>query len=346
LSRTPALIHPKPGGMKIPSIIRFLQLGGPEVLSFEDAPLQQPQKGEARIRVRAVGLNRADVLFTRGQYLEQPKLPARVGYEAAGVVDTVGEGVDPSWIGKEVAIIPAFSLNQYGVLGEQAVVPARTLVEFPKKLTIEQAAAAWMQYLTAYGALVFYGKIGAGDFVSIPAASSSVGLAALQIVRGAGATAIAVTRKSTKKSELIALGAHHVIASEEEDYVARIKEITGGKGVRISFDPVAGPFVEQLAAASAQDGILFIYGALSMQPTPFPLLQSFRNAVSLRAYSLGEITLNPERLAVAKQYIFERLADGRFVPKIAKTFPYKDTVEAFNCLESNQQVGKIVITVP
>ena len=330
----------------MPTIVRFHELGGPEVLKIEEAPLQQPGKGEVRLRVQAVGLNRAEALFTRGQYLEQPKLPARIGYEAAGVVDAVGEGVDPGWLGKSVATIPVFSLNQYGVLGEQTVVPVHALGEYPENLTTAKAAAAWMQYLTAYGALVFFGRIGTGDFVSIPAASSSVGLAAIQMVRDAGATAIAVTRRSTKKNELIALGAHHVIASEEEDYVARVREITGGKGVRVTFDPVAGPFVEKLAAAAAQEGIIFLYGGLSMQPTPFPLFQSFRNAVSLRAYSLREITPKPERLAEAKKYIVERLADGRFVPKIAKTFPYRDTVEAYRYLESNQQVGKVVITVP
>lgn len=330
----------------MPSIVRFHELGGPEVLRIDEVPLQQPGKGEVRLCVQAAGLNRAEALFTRGQYLEQPKLPSRIGYEVAGVVDAVGESVDSSWIGKKAATIPAFGMNQHGTLGEQAVVPAIALTEYPANLTAEQAAASWMQYLTAYGALVFYGKVGPGDFVSIPAASSSVGLAAIQIVRDAGATAIAVTRKSVKKEELISLGAHHVIASEEEDYVARVNEITGGKGVRITFDPVAGPFVEKLAAAAAQEGLIFIYGGLSMQPTPFPLFQSFRTAVSLRAYSLREITMRPDRLAPARKYVFDRLADGPFVPKIAKTFPYKDTVEAYRYLESNQQVGKVVITVP
>lgn len=328
------------------TIVRFHELGGPEVLKIEDLPLLEPGKGEVRLRVQAAGLNRAEALFTRGQYLEQPKLPSRIGYEVAGVVDAVGEGVDKSWIGKRAATVPAFSMNQNGTLGEQAVVPAFALAEYPSNLTTEQAAASWMQYLTAYGALVFYGKVGPGDFVSIPAASSSVGLAAIQMVRDAGATAIAVNRKSAKKDELIKLGAHHVIASEEEDYVARVKEITGGKGVRVTFDPVAGPFVEKLAAASAQEGVIFIYGGLSMQPTPFPLFESFRTAVSLRAYSLREITTIPERLPAAKKFVYDRLADGRFLPKIAKTFAYADTVEAYRYLESNQQVGKVVIRVP
>jgi NADPH:quinone reductase-like Zn-dependent oxidoreductase len=325
------------------TIVRFHELGGPEVLKFEEIPLQQPGKGEVRLRVQAAGLNRAEALYCRGQYLEQPRLPSRIGYEVAGVVDAVGEGVDASWIGKNVATIPAYSMNEYGTLGEQAVVPAYALTEYPKNLTPEQAASAWMQYLTAYGALVFYGKVGAGDFVSIPAASASVGLAAIDIVRDAGATAIAVTRTSVKKDALIALGAHHVIASGEEDYAARVKEITGGKGTRLIFDPVAGPYVETLAAGAAQDAMLFIYGGLSMQPTPFPLMQSFRTGLSVRAYSVREITTKPERLAAAKKYVYDRLADGRFVPKIAKTFAYKDTVEAYRYLESNEQVGKVVI---
>jgi NADPH:quinone reductase-like Zn-dependent oxidoreductase len=330
----------------MPSIVRFHQLGGPEVLQIEDVPLQQPGKGEVRLRVEAAGLNRAEALFTRGQYLEQPKLPARIGYEVAGVVDAVGDGVDQGWIGKRAATIPGFSLNDYGALGEQAVVPVKVLTEYPSKLTSAQAASVWMQYLTGYGALVFYGKVVAGDFVAIPAASSSVGLAAIQIVRDAGATAIAVTRTSSKRDELIALGAQHVIASEEEDYPARVKEITQGRGVRITFDPVAGPFVHKLAAAAAQEGVVFIYGGLSMQPTPFPLFESFRNGVSLRAYSVREVTILPDRLGPAKKYVLDRLANGRFVPKIAKTFAYKDTVEAYQYLESNQQVGKVVITVP
>lgn len=330
----------------MPTIVRFHQLGGPEVLKIEDAPLQQPGPNEVRLRVQAAGLNRAEALFTRGQYLEQPKLPARIGYEAAGVVEALGEGVDPSWLGKKVATIPAFAISRYGTLGEQTVVPENALTEYPANLTSEQAAASWMQYLTAWGALVFYGEVRTGDFVSIPAASSSVGLAAIQIVRDAGATAIAITRKSSKKDDLIALGAHHVIASEEEDYVARVNAITSGKGTRITFDPVAGPFVENLTAAAAQEGVIFIYGALSMQPTPFPLFQSFRNAASVRAYSVREVVSVPERLATAKKYIYDRLADGRFVPKIARTFAYKNTVEAYRFLESNQQVGKVVISVP
>ena len=209
-------------------------------LKLEDAPSAQPGKGEAKLRVQAVGLNRAEAIYIRGRYLEQPQLPSKLGYEAAGVVEAVGEGVDKSWIGKTVATVPGFSQNRYGVLGEEAIVPANMLAEYPAKLSPAQGAAIWMQYLTAYGALVTAGGVKKGDFVSIPAASSSVGLAAIQMVKAEGGTAIAATRRSKKRDELLALGADHVIATAEEDYVARVKEITGGKGVRLTFDPVAG----------------------------------------------------------------------------------------------------------
>lgn len=328
------------------TIVRFHQLGGPENLKLEQLPTQEPGKGEVRLRVQASGLNRAESMYYHGIYLEQAQLPSRIGYEVAGVVEAVGEGVDGKWIGKAVATIPGFSQNRYGTLGEEAVVPVGALGEYPANLTATQAAAIWMQYLTAYGALVHIGGVKAGDFVSIPAASSSVGLAAIQIVRDAGATAIAVTRTVAKRAELLALGAKHVIASEEEDYVAQVQEITGGKGARLTFDPVAGPFVEKLAAAAAPGGIIFEYGGLSLAPTPFPLLAALGKGLSVRGYSLFEIRRDPKLLEIAKKYVFDRLADGRFVPKIAKTFPFKETVEAYKYLESNQQVGKVVITVP
>jgi NADPH:quinone reductase-like Zn-dependent oxidoreductase len=330
----------------MPTIVRFHQLGSPENLKLEEAPSQQPGKGEVLLRVHAAGLNRAESMFYHGIYLEQPQLPSRLGYEVAGVVHAIGEGVDQSWLGKPVSTVPGFSMTRYGTLGEEAVVPAGALAEYPANLTPTQAAAIWMQYLTAYGALVHLGGVKAGDFVSIPAASSSVGLAAIQIVRDAGATAIAVTRTSAKKAELLALGAHHVIASAEEDYAARVREITGGKGARLTFDPVAGPFLEQLAAGAAQGGIIFEYGWLSLQPTPFPLFQALGHGLIIRGYVLMEVTLNPPVAEVAKKYVYDRLANGRFVPKVAKTFALADTVAAYEFLESNQQVGKVVITVP
>ncbi len=329
----------------MPKIVRFHQFGGPENLRVDELPSQQPGENEVRLRVEAVGLNRAESMFFHDQYLEHAELPSRLGYEAAGIVDVVGPGVDKSWIGKRASTIPGFLMTQYGILGEEAVVPAAMLGEFPEKLSAVEGAAIWMQYLTAWGALVHYGQVAKGDFVVITAASSSVGIAAIEIVKDAGGIAITATRTSKKRDELLSLGADHVIATEEEDLVARVKEITGGKGARIVFDPISGPIVEKLAEATAPLGIIFEYGALSYEPTPFPLFAALSKGLTVRGYTLREIAHSPEILSIAKKYIYDRLADGRFVPKIAKTFPLAQTVEAYQYLESNAQVGKVVITV-
>jgi NADPH:quinone reductase-like Zn-dependent oxidoreductase len=329
----------------MPKVVRFYVLGGPENLRLEDQPSQQPAVGEVRLRVQAVGLNRAEALYMRGYYFEKPQLPSRLGYEAAGVVEEVGPGVDRGLIGKHVSTTPGISQNQYGVLGEEAIVPASLIAEYPPQLSPEEGASIWMQYLTAWGALVHLGKVGAGDAVVIPAASSSVGIAAIQIVKDEGGVSIAATRTSKKRQQLLDLGANYVIATEEEDLPARVKEITNGRGARLIFDPVGGPYVATLAEAAASGGIIFEYGGLSMQPTPFPATPAITKALSLRGYSLREFRNQPALIGEAMSYVYERLQKGRFTPKIARTFPLAQAAAAYQYLESNAQVGKVVITV-
>jgi NADPH:quinone reductase-like Zn-dependent oxidoreductase len=329
----------------MPKVVRFHELTGPTALKFEDHPSREPKNGEVRIRVQAVGLNRAEALYTRGQYLEQPRLPSGLGYEAAGIVEAVGPGVEPSLIGRRIATVPGFSINDYGVLGEEAIVPVANIAAYPDKLTPTQAAAMWMQYLTAWGGLVNLGRIAKGDFVVITAASSSVGVAAIQIAKEQGAVSIATTRTSKKREELHELGADHVIATAEEDLISRVEHITDGKGARVLFDCIAGPFVEQLCAAASMHAILIEYGSLSLQPTPFPLIVAMRKQLTMRAYSLREVNADHDLSRTAREYVFDRVADGRFQIKIAKIFPFADTVKAYQYLESNEQIGKVVITL-
>jgi NADPH:quinone reductase-like Zn-dependent oxidoreductase len=333
----------------MPRIVRLHAFGGPENLRIEDSPSQQPGAGEVRLRVAAASVTRDHFMFMsgrqfRGHGFVQPKLPSRLGYEAAGVVEAIGAGVDHAWIGKRVSTILGFDESRHGTLGEEAIVPVEFLTEYPSRLTVAQAAAFWVPYLTAYGGLVAIAHIERGDFVSIPAGPSSVGLAAIQIVRDAGATAIALSRTRTKKEDLIALGAHYVIATGEEDYEGRIREITSGRGVRVTFDPLGGPFLERLAAAAAPGGIVIEYGVLSGQPAPFPVMPVIGKGLWLRGYTVGEIVRDPQTASAAKQYIYDRLADGRFEPKIAKTFPLEQTVDAYRYVESNQQLGRVVVT--
>jgi NADPH:quinone reductase-like Zn-dependent oxidoreductase len=326
-------------------IVRFHKTGPAEVLQFDELPLPEPGPGEILLRVKALGLNRAEIMFRNGQYLETPVPPSQNGYEAAGIIEAVGPGVDPSWIGKIVSTVPGtFKLNNHGVYGEVAVVPLFGIAEYPSTLTFEQGASIWMQYLTVYGGLVWLAQVAKGDFVVITAASSSVGIAAIEMVKVEGATSIAVTRTRAKKAELLKQGADHVIVTDEEDLVGGVNEITSGKGARIVFDPIGGKILESLAAATAPKGMIIEYGALAPEPTPYPLFTALGKGLTIRAYTLFELTPDPV-FPKAKQYVFDHLASGAFRPLIGKTFPFAEIVEAHRYMESNAQVGKIVVTL-
>jgi NADPH:quinone reductase-like Zn-dependent oxidoreductase len=327
-------------------IVRFHKIGGPEVLQFDELPLPEPGQNEVRLRVKAIGLNRAEVMFRNDQYLETPVLPAKNGYEASGIVEAVGPGVDPSWIGKTVSTVPGFfSLNAYGVYGEVAVVPFAAIAEYPANLSYDEGTAIWMQYLTAYGGLIMLGHLTKGDFVLITAASSSVGIAAIEIAKAEGAISIAVTRTAAKKADLLKLGADHVIVTNDEDLVTRANEITSGKGARIIFDPIGGKIVEALAAAASTNGIIFEYGALAPEPTPYPLFTALKKFLTIRAYTLFEVASNPEEYTKGRKYIYDHLAAGKFKVIIDKKFPFTDIAAAHRYMESNTQIGKIVVTL-
>lgn len=326
-------------------IVYFHEIGGPEVLQIEDVEVPPPGKGEVRLKVKALGLNRAEAMFRSGNYLTQAKFPSRLGYEASGVVEAVGQGVTEFTPGDNVSIVPPIDQGKYGVYGEIATVPAMYVVKHPASLTFIEAAAIWMQYLTAYGALIDIAAIKKDDFVVIPAASSSVGLAAIQLCRMVGAIPIATTRSKHKKQALQESGAKHVIVTTEESLIERLHAITSGKGVRIVFDPVGGKAVLELAEGMAPHGILFQYGALSPDPTPFPLLAAIQKSLTMRGYVLFEIVSDPARFSTAKKFLLSALSAGQLKPIIAKTFPLEAIVQAHRYLESNAQFGKIVVTV-
>jgi NADPH:quinone reductase-like Zn-dependent oxidoreductase len=332
-------------GTAMARVVRFHEIGGPEVLRVEEVELAPPGKGEVQIRVHALGLNRAESMFRSGQYVEDPRLPARLGYEAAGTVAAIGPGVQGFKIDDAVSVIPSFSPNDYGMYGDLANAPANAVTHHPASLSWAEAAAVWMQYLTACGALIDIAGLKSGDTLLIPAASSSVGLAAIQIANKVGAVPVALTRGSAKRQALLDAGAAHVVATEEQDLVEEVLGITGGKGARVVFDPVGGPTIAKLVRATARQGILFLYGALSTEPTPLPLFDVLRKWLTIRGYILPEITSDPKRLERAKTFVNEGLADGSLKPIIARTFPLEQIVEAHRYLESNQQFGKVVVTV-
>jgi NADPH:quinone reductase-like Zn-dependent oxidoreductase len=200
-----------------------------------------------------------------------------------------------------------------------------------------------MPYLTAYGALIHIGNLTRGDTVLIPAASSSVGLAAIRIASRVGAVPVALTRGPSKRQALLDEGATHVIATDEQDLVKVVLGITGGNGARVVFDPVGGPTFAKLVQATARRGILFRYGASSPEPTPLPL-DLVGKWATVRGYDFVEIRSDPERLEQGKKFVNDGLIDHSLRPVVAKTFRLEQIVEAHRYLESNQQIGKIVVT--
>ncbi|HEV2512903.1 zinc-dependent alcohol dehydrogenase family protein [Bosea sp. (in: a-proteobacteria)] len=325
--------------------IRFHRHGGPEVLTIEDVDIPSPGPGEVSIRTRALGLNRAEALFRAGTYIEQAQFPSGIGLEVAGMIESLGAGVEGLSPGDAVSLVPPRSMVSSPVHGELVTVPAELAVKHPPTLSWEAAAASWMQYLTAYGALIDIARLTQGEHVVITAASSSVGLAAIQISNRIGAIPIAVTRTTRKAEALHEAGAAHVVASAEENLEARLKQIAGEHGIRVVLDAVGGPAFLPLTAAMARGGVLIEYGGLSPEATPFPLFNVLSKSLTLRGYLVHEIAGAPARLAAAKAFILEGLGDGSLKPIIARTFPFEQIVEAHRYLESNEQFGKVVVTL-
>lgn len=333
--------------------VRFNQLGGPEVLQIEELPVAEPQPGEVRLKVQAIGLNRAEIMFRTGQYLEQPEFPSRIGIEAAGIVDAVGLGVTNVRVGDKVSVATGQSIGKYGTYTESAIIPAASAIAYPKNLTPEQAASVWVQYLTAYFAFVDLAKVQPDQAVLITAATGGAGLGAIEVARVLGADTIATTRSASKKQALLDAGANHVIVTGQEDLVSRTKQITGGRGADVIFDPVAGGTLPTLAEAVAWGGQIILYGALAGASVPYPLFAGFLRNFTLRTYMVynfcGLATLgiprNEEAFARAAEFINANLAAEKLRPTIAKTFPLEAIQEAHRYMESNQQLGKIVVKV-
>jgi len=333
--------------MSVPKakVVRFHEIGDASVLKIEDLPVAEPGEHELRIKVAAIGLNRAEIMFRNGAYLETPELPSRLGYEAAGIVDAIGNNVTNFKVGDRVSTIPAFSMGQYGVYAEYAVVPVLAVAKCPESLTMQQSASIWMQYLTAYGALVDIGQLKQGQRILITAASSSVGVAAIQIAKSLGAIVIATTRGESKKQFLFDQGADHVIQTDSEELVTRMTEITQNTGAELIFDPVGGPTLVQLAEVTSNGGQIIEYGALDNEPTPYPLFTALTKGLTIRGYTLFEITQDKDRLENAKAYLLPRFKRKELTPVVDKVFTFSQIQQAHEYMESNQQMGKIVVTV-
>ena len=327
----------------MPRSVRIHEFGGPDVLKIEEVAVPDPGPQEVRLRIRAIGLNRSEVLTRSGKAASKPALPAQLGLEAAGEIEAIGPGVEGFAIGDRVAVIPA-ALNR-AYYSEVALAPARVLVKILRDQSWQKAAATWMAFGTAWAGLIDIGRLSAGQTALITAASSSTGLAAIQIARKIGATPVALTRTSAKRAALLDAGAGHVIATEEQDITSEVAQITAGKGAQLVFDAVGGPNFEKLADATALGGILIVYGRFSPDITPLPIAQTLWKNLTIRGFGLPATIAHDDKLAAVKQFINEGLASGYLRPIIAKTFAFDNIVEAHRYLESGTQFGKVVVTV-
>ena len=325
--------------------VRIHEFGDASVLRIEDVKVGAPTAGEVRLRIRAIGLNRTEITLRSGRSPAKPALPTGLGFEAAGLIEAIGPDVAGFSVGDRVALVPAYGAAHYALYGEVAIAPARSLVAIPDHVSFVEAAATWTAYGTAWGGLVAVGALKAGQTVVIPAASSSVGLAAIQVAQRLGARPVALTRTSAKADELRRLGASAVIATTEQDVVAEVKGLTNGNGAELVFDPVGGPEFATLARATAAGGTLVLYGALDTRPTVIPPFDIFARDLKVRGLALTALTRDDGRLVALRQFVNDGLADGAFHPTIARTFPFDQIADAHRFIEAGEQVGKVVVTL-
>ncbi len=325
---------------------RFHKLGGPDVLQLDT--LARPLIGadDIHMQVRAIGLNRFDLNFRRDEYIQKAVLPARFGYEAAGIVIACGSNVRHFSPGDEVFILPPDDLSTQGTSADELVLPERYFVHKPANITFEQASAVWMSYLTAWGGIIHAAGIKKDDYVLITAASSSVGISAIQLARQVGAIPVATVRGSQWKETLCEAGAAHVIATDdEEDLLTELTSITGPEGLAAAFDAVGGTQVMDIAYALKKKGRLIIHGYLSNEPTPFPLRLAIRKSLTVQGYLFAEILKSDELRSQARQHILNGLVTGALMPVIDRTFPFAQMREAQDYMENIPRLGKVVITL-
>ena len=339
----------------MPRIVRFARHGGPEVLEVRDEPLEEPGEGEVRLKIEAIGLNRAEIMLRNGAYVSHPSFPSRIGIEASGVIDALGPGVSSLSIGERAGAVPfnswdqwgnwtSDSVNKYGLYGESAVVPAFCVARNPEGISAVETGAIWCQYGTAWGGLVDHAGVSSDDIVLVTAASSSAALAGLQIAKNAGATVIAATRRSEKADFLYEAGADHVVATEEEDLETRVKEITNGQGFTIAYDPVGGAFIGDLVAAAQPYGLIVNYGNLRTEPIDIPVLPMLAKRLFFKFHSLYDTMRLPEKRTACFAFVHDEVASGALRPIIDRTFPLEQIADAHRYMETNAQRGKIVVT--
>jgi NADPH:quinone reductase-like Zn-dependent oxidoreductase len=320
-------------------VVVYDEFGGADVLRIVDEPIGEPGAAELRIKIEAFGVNRLDQMMRAGQYPAPIRLPhARLGVEGTGTVDALGPGVEGFSIGDNVIITAVPDADTRGTYAEYAIVPATRVIARPDGVDAVGAAALWVSYSTAYGALIEKATMRPGDHVLITAASSGVGLAAIQIANQIGAVPLAVTRSPEKKDALVRVGVAAVFCAGGEDVAEAARSYTGGVGVDIIIDSVMGPGLAQLASAAKMGGTLVTVGWLDPRPASFPM-----NPLTIHRYASFEHTLDPAAVRRIASFLSAGLRSGALRPTVDRVFPFADIADAHRYLEQGQQMGKVVV---
>lgn len=319
------------------------ELGSPNVLKIEEYTIPQPKQDEMHVKILSIGLNRAESNIRQGKYLQQPELPSNLGFEASGIVLALGNNESNFNIGDYVSFIPDVVKSEYGVYAAEAIMPIKLAVKTPENINPEIASAMWMQYLTAYGGLVEAGKLATGDYVLITAASSSVGLAAINITKKLGGISIVTSRDPNKREMLQAAGADYVIITSEEDLIEKVALYTNSHGIDLVFDPIAGDYVNELGKVSAFNGRIIIYGGMQGPYAVYPFVEGVHKGLTMRAFYLLELTYKKDWRDRAINFILNGIQDQSLKVVIDKSFDLIDIVSAHEYLDSNQQFGKIIV---
>jgi len=327
--------------------------GGAEVFEVQERPDPAPGDGEVRIRVRAAGINFADVLARLGIYPDAPKPPMVVGYEVAGVVDAAGHGVTTVHPGDRVV-----ALTRFGGYADVVSVPAAQVYRFPDRLSDAEAAAVPVTYLTAALALYRMAALNAGETVLIHNAGGGVGIAATQLARLRRATVIG-TASAAKHDALRRFGVEYPIDYRHADVANEVKQITRGRGADVILDPLGGGSFGASYRMLAPLGRLVMLGISSMagdRPNkwrafrawwamkPFDALSLINRNRGVFGLNLGHLWDERAKLQPLMDLILTELQAERLVPIVARTFPLERAADAHRYIQSRANIGKVVLT--
>lgn len=320
------------------------EYSGYEGLTLQEYDEDQPGEGEIRLRVEAFALNWGDMNLMHNQYsFSFESFPARVGIEAAGIVDAVGPGVSGIEQGERYCTLPYFYYNR-GASGDSMIIDSRYVTKAPQGLSAIQSASIWMQYLTAYYPIIELARAAPGVAILVPAGTSTAGSAALEFGRMHGATMIATTRFDYNTDYLKDKGATHVIVPDDVDLADELMKMTDGKGVDAVFDPIGAGMINRYSPALARDSQIFFYGMLDAQFPDMPIVDLFRSNCVFRAYSMYNYVENEAMQKKGTDFVHQAIADGKIAAQVDRVYPMEEYREAWDYLSAPRKThGKVMI---